>query len=135
VEGDLRRLQRPAPAGPDRQPGLAGRALATFEDVRRIALGLPEAEEVLTWGTDITFRVRGKIFAIGGEGAEVVSIKASLEAQQDLLALDSGTFSKAAYTGRYGWVNVRLDGIGESHLRELLENAWRQTAPKRLTRG
>jgi len=89
----------------------------------------------VTWGSDITFRVRGKIFAIGGEGSEAVSIKATIEAQEDLLALDSGTFSKAAYVGRYGWVNVRLAGIDETHLRQLLENAWRQTAPKRLTHG
>jgi len=89
----------------------------------------------VTWGSDIKFRVRSKIFAIGGEGADAVSIKATLEAQEDLLALDAKTFTKAAYTGRYGWVNVRLDRIEEPHLRELLENAWRQTAPKRLTRG
>ena len=38
---------------------------ATFDDVRRIGLGLPETEEVLTWGTDVTFRVRSKIFVIG----------------------------------------------------------------------
>ena len=27
-----------------------------------MALGLPETEEILTWGTDVTFRVRSKIF-------------------------------------------------------------------------
>ena len=44
--------------------------MPTFDDVRAIAMALPEAEEVLTWETDITFRVRKKIFAIGGEGSE-----------------------------------------------------------------
>ena len=38
--------------------------MATLEDVRAIALSLPEAEEVLTWEVDLTFRVRHKIFAI-----------------------------------------------------------------------
>ena len=106
--------------------------MATFEDVRRIALGLPEADEVVTWGTDLTFRVRGKIFAITGEGADGVSIKATLDAQADLLALDPKAFAKAAYTGRFGWVDVKLARIDEPMLRQLLENAWRQTAPKRL---
>jgi len=106
--------------------------MSTFDDVRRIALELPETEEVLTWGTDVTFRVRGKIFAIGADGADGVSIKATLEAQEDLLALDPATFSKAAYVGRYGWVNARLDRLDEALLRRLLEDAWRQTAPKRL---
>jgi hypothetical protein len=109
--------------------------MATSGDVRRLALALPEAEEVVTWGTDLTFRVRGKIFAITGEGADGVSIKATIDAQEDLLALDPATFSKAAYVGRYGWVSVRLAGIGEPMLRQLLENAWRQTAPKRLLRA
>ena len=54
-----------------------------------MASSLPEVEEVLTWGTDVTFRVRKKIFAIGGEGSEGVSIKATIERQADLLALDS----------------------------------------------
>jgi hypothetical protein len=106
--------------------------VTSFEDVRRIATALPEVEEIVTWGTDITFRVRGKIFAIGGEGASGVSIKATLDAQEDLLALDPKTFSKAAYTGRFGWVDVKLERIAEPMLRQLLENAWRQTAPKRL---
>ena len=50
--------------------------MTTFDDVRRIALALPEAEERLTWEIDITFRVRDKIFAMGGEGATHASIKA-----------------------------------------------------------
>jgi len=104
----------------------------TFADVRRLALALPEAEEVVTWGSDLTYRVGGKIFAITGEGAAAVSVKATLEAQEDLLALDPGTFTKAAYVGRYGWVNVRLAGVDESLLADLLERAWRQTAPKKL---
>jgi hypothetical protein len=106
--------------------------MPTFDDVRRIAMGLPEAEEVLTWGTDVTFRVRAKIFAIGGDGADSVSIKATPETQADLLALDPETFSKSAYTGRFGWTTVRLDRVAEPHLEQLLREAWRSTAPKRL---
>ena len=109
--------------------------MATFADVRRLALALPESEEVVTWGTDLTFRVRGKIFAIGGEDSDGVSIKATLDAQEDLLALDAKTFSKAPYVGRYGWINVRLQTIDEPLLAELLQNAWRQTAPRRLARS
>jgi len=108
--------------------------MARFEDVRRIALALPEAEEVVTWGADLTFRIGKKIFAITGEGADAVSIKATLDAQEDLLALDPATFSKAAYVGRYGWVNVRLAAVDQAMLADLLAKAWRQTAPKQLLR-
>jgi hypothetical protein len=106
--------------------------MPTFEDVRRLALGLPEAEERLTWETDITFRVRDKIFAIGGEGADRVSIKTSLETQAELIELDPETFASSAYVGRFGWVTVDLERIDPPLLASLLREAWRRTAPKRL---
>jgi len=107
--------------------------MATFDDLRRLALALPAVEEHRTWGTDINWRVGNKMFAISGdEGSTGVSIKATLDAQEDLLALDPATFTKAAYVGRYGWVNVRLAGVDETMLGDLLANAWRQTAPRRL---
>ena len=62
--------------------------MPTFDDVRRLALALPEAEEIVTWETDITFRVRSKIFAIGGEDADRVSIEQSPETQAELIDLD-----------------------------------------------
>ena len=106
--------------------------MSTFDDVRRIALALPEAEEKLTWETDITFRVRDKIFAIGGEGADRVSIKAGLETQAELVELDPATFAKSAYVGRFGWITVDLGRVDPDLLVSLLREAWRRTAPKRL---
>lgn len=104
----------------------------TFDDVRAIALALPEVEERLTWETDITFRVRDKIFAIGGEGATSVSIKASLETQAELLDLDPATFAKSAYVGRFGWITVDLERVDPALLESLLREAWRRSAPKKL---
>jgi hypothetical protein len=104
----------------------------TFADVRRISLSLPEAEEKLTWGADITFRVRDRIFAIGGEGATHVSIKATLDEQAELLEMDPVTFAKSAYVGRFGWVTVDVDRVHPALLESLLRSAWRRTAPKRL---
>jgi hypothetical protein len=105
---------------------------ATFEDVRRIALGLPETEEVLTWGTDVTFRVRSKIFVIGADDATHVSIKSTPLTQADLLDRDPETFASAAYVGRFGWVTCDLGRIDAAELESLLRAAWRLTAPKRL---
>ena len=104
----------------------------TFDDVRRIALGQPETEEVLTWGTDVTFRVRSKIFAIGADGSDRASIKSTPLVQADLIERDPQTFASAAYVGRFGWVTVDLERIDASELESLLRAAWRQTAPKRL---
>lgn len=106
--------------------------MTTFDEVRAIALRLPEAEERLTWDTDITFRVRDRIFAIGGEGATRVSIKASLEGQAELLEMDPATFAKSAYVGRFGWVTVDLERVDRGLLESLLRDAWRRTAPRKL---
>ena len=104
----------------------------TNDDLRKLAMALPEVEEKLTWETDITFRVRDKIFAIMGETGNQASIKATLEAQHALVGSDPQTFSVSAYTGRFGWTTVDLSRVSADELRELVEDAWRRTAPKRL---
>ncbi len=106
--------------------------MPSFQDVREIALGLPEVEELVTWGTDVNFRIRNKMFVIGGEDATAISVKASLVTQADLLDLDPATFSKAAYVGRFGWVNVDLARVDRPMLEKLLRDAWRATAPAKL---
>lgn len=106
--------------------------MATFDDVRSIALGLPEVEEKLTWETDVTFRVRNKIFVIGADGSDGISLKATLPVQTDLIDLDPETFTPAPYVGRYGWVNVKLARIDRELLEKLVHDAWRSTAPKKV---
>lgn len=95
-------------------------------------MALPEVEEILTWETDITFRVRKKIFAIGGEGADRISVKATPAGQAELLDLDPETFAKAAYVGRFGWVTVDLSRVDPALLESLLRDAWRSVAPAKI---
>lgn len=106
--------------------------MPTFEDVRSIAMALPEVEEKLTWGSDVTFRIRDKMFIVGGEGSEGITLKASITTQAELIDLDPETFSVAAYVGRFGWVNIRLDRIDRAMLEGLVRDAWRSTAPKSM---
>jgi hypothetical protein len=102
--------------------------------LRRIALALPEAEEVETWG-EATFRVRGKIFCMLGPDGKGAGIKATLEQQAELVAWQPSVFSVAAYTGRFGWVAVDVAAADAGVVAELLEDAWRRTAPKRLVKA
>ena len=106
--------------------------MPTFQDVREVSMALPEVEEHVTWGSDINFRIQKKMFVIGGEDATAVSLKASIGVQADLIDLDPETFSKAAYVGRFGWVNVNLARVDRPLLEKLLRDAWRATAPARL---
>jgi hypothetical protein len=103
----------------------------TFLQFRTLCLAMPEAEEVETWG-EATFRVRKRIFAMGAPEAKSVSVKASLDDQAGLIAMDPKTFSASAYTGRFGWVSVRLAGLSRQLGERLVRNAWERTAPRRL---
>jgi len=103
----------------------------TFQQFRRLCLSLPESEEVETWG-EATFRVKNRIFAMGSEDGGFVSVKASLDDQAGLVEMDPKTFSPSAYTGRFGWVSVRLPGMGSELATKVVINAWKRTAPRRV---
>ena len=103
-------------------------------ELRRIARSLPEAEEVETWG-EATFRVRGKMFAILATDGTRASLKASPEQQQELIASEPGVFSIAPYVGRYGWVRVDVAAADRGEIAELLEEAWRRTAPRTVVKA
>ena len=107
--------------------------MSTGQDLRAIALALPEAEERETWGHP-TFRVRDKMFAAMAADGSSASIKATKEAQAALVGSDPEVFSIPAYVGVHGWVGVDLARMDGEELRELVIEAWLMTAPKRLTR-
>jgi hypothetical protein len=107
--------------------------VSTGQDLRAIALALPEAEERETWGHP-TFRVRDKMFAALAADGSSASIKATKEAQAALVGSDPEVFSIPAYVGVHGWVGVDLARMDGEELRELVTEAWLMTAPKRLTR-
>src|SRR5437588_11687946 len=103
-----------------------------FAEFRRLCLDQPETEELETWG-EATFRVRGRIFAMGAPEGSSVSVKASLDDQAGLVAMDPKTFAVSAYTGRFGWVSVKLSRLGTELGERLIKNAWERTAPRRLS--
>jgi hypothetical protein len=105
--------------------------MITADELRRAALSLPEAEERETWGHP-TFRVRDKMFATLADDGRSAGIKTTKEEQTALVAGAPETFGVPAYVGRHGWVSVELATADPAEVRELVTEAWRQTAPKRL---
>ena len=101
----------------------------TFKQFRRLCLAMPEAEERETWG-EATFRFKDRIFAMGSPEGEFVSVKATPDDQAALVEMDPKTFAPSAYTGRFGWVRVRLAGVGPDLAQQLVRNAWERTAQK-----
>jgi hypothetical protein len=101
----------------------------THSVVRRLALGLPEVVESSHLDRP-DFRVRNRIFATLPPDNRAVILK-SVPANVDaLVSSDSKTFWNE-WRGR--WVGIRLDRVTLPFLRELIADAWRAAAPKRLS--
>jgi hypothetical protein len=102
--------------------------------LRAIALSLPGTAEQETWG-DATFRVRNKIFVILRTDGTRASIKATRDEQQALVAENPRAFYLPEYVAQHGWVGVRIAKARTEEVRELVTEAWRMTAAKRVVRA
>ena len=112
--------------------------MASWDDVRRIALGLPGAAEEVCRDGHRTWRVRGHSFAwerplgqadlaeLGAappEGPLLAVRVADVAAQEALVAAAPGVCSPTAHSANHPAVLVRLDAIGAGELEELLAAA------------
>jgi hypothetical protein len=107
--------------------------MATEEDVRRIALSLPETVEKPWFGSP-GFRVKDKGFLrirSEAEGGLVVFVE-DLGEKEALLASDSDKFFTTPHYDGYPTVLVNLPAVDEGELTELIVESWRQKAPARV---
>ena len=107
--------------------------------VREIALGLPQADEVVSHGMPCFGIEKGKKFAWftrdhHGDGIIAVLVKTTApDEQATLIEADPARYYRPAYFGD-GWVGIRLD-LGDNdwdHIAGRLRASWRQIAPKKL---
>jgi hypothetical protein len=102
------------------------------EDVRRAALALPGTAERSSYGTP-GFRVADKLFARIHQEPGVLVVHCADEGEK--AALVTGEPAKYFTTPHYDghpMVLVRLAAIDAVELAELLAEAWRCRAPRRL---
>ena len=120
--------------------------MASWDDVRRIALALPEtseraSRELCQW------RVKDKLFvwerplrradleALGDDAPDGPILGARVEhlgAKEALLADDSAVFFTTPHFDGYPAILVRLERIAVEDLDEVIVEAWLARAPKRL---
>jgi hypothetical protein len=120
--------------------------VATWDDVRRIALALPETSERVSRGLS-HWQVKDKLFvwerplrrsdleALGDAAPEgpILGVRVEhLGAKEALLADDPEVFFTTPHFDGYPAVLVRLDRIADAELEELIVEAWLDRAPKRL---
>ena len=122
--------------------------MVSWDDVRRIALALPETSERLS--RDLaTWRVRDKMFvwerplrssdlrALGDDAPTGPILGARVEhliAKEAVLADDPEVFFTTPHFDGYPAVLVRLDKITLEELEEVIIEAWLNRAPKKLAK-
>jgi hypothetical protein len=107
--------------------------MATEEDVRHIALSLPEVTEK-PWFKTPGYRVKDKGFLrirMEAEGGLVVFVS-DLAEREMLLASDPEKFFTTPHYDGYPVVLVNLPAIDVDELTELIVDSWRIKAPKRV---
>ena len=120
--------------------------MATWDDVRRLALALPETDERESRGSR-QWRVKDKLFvwerplrgtdiAALGDAAppgEILGARVEhLGAKEALLADESGVYFTTPHFDGYPAILIQLDLISVAELEEVTVEAWLARAPKRL---
>jgi hypothetical protein len=120
--------------------------VATWDDVARIALALPEATERVSRGSR-QWRVKDKLFvwerplrrsdyeALGDAAPDGPILGARVEhvgAKEALLANDEGHFFTTPHFDGYPAILVELEKISVEDLDEVVVEAWLARAPPRL---
>ena len=120
--------------------------MASWDDVRRVALALPQSSERSSYG-HASWRVRDKGFvwerplrslevqALGADAPTGPILGARVEhlgAKEALLADDPDVFFTTPHFDGYPAILVRLERIAMDELKELIVEAWLSRAPKRL---
>jgi len=115
-------------------PGVACGSVIDDDDIRRIALALPEVTERPSYGTP-AFRVGDVPFARLHDRPGVVVVWTGSVAERDALIAASPEkyFTTPHYDGHPS-VLMRLDAIDEDEAADLLAGAWATRAPAAVRR-
>jgi hypothetical protein len=123
--------------------------MASWDDVRRLALELPETDEHGSYEGALAWRVKEKGFvwerplrksdlaALGDAAPDGPILCARVPdegAKQALIADDPSVYFTTPHFNGFPAVLVRLDRIGTAELEELVVEAWLARAPKRLAK-
>jgi hypothetical protein len=123
--------------------------MATWDDVRRLALALPETSERLSRG-NVQWRVKEKLFvwerplrntdlaALGDAAPEGPILGARVEhlvAKDALVADPSGVYFTTPHFDGYPAILVQLDMIAVADLEEVTVEAWLARAPAKLAQA
>ena len=103
----------------------------SWKTVQSIAKKLPGAEESTSYGTP-AFKVKGKLFARLKENEKQVVVHVPIAERALLVEFNPKVFVVTPHYEKYPYVLVELAHVEKGELAQLIEDAWRMVAPKRL---
>ncbi|MGD0942535.1 MAG: MmcQ/YjbR family DNA-binding protein, partial [Terracidiphilus sp.] len=107
----------------------AGVSQITFEQVRKIALALPNVEESTSYGT-AAFKTNGKLLARLKEDGDSLVLGTTFEERDEMISADPETYYITDHYLKYPWILVRLSRVSPETLRDLLNRALRLASTK-----
>ena len=116
-------LRSPAPS--------QAKSVVTYDTVRDIGLALPGVEEGMSYGTR-ALKVKGKLLARLRDDPDILVIRTDPIERDHRMKTNPGAFFITDHYRDYPWMLVRLSRVTAADLRDLMEQAWRRVASKRL---
>jgi hypothetical protein len=106
--------------------------VVTVDEVREFARTLPRSSEAFVRGR-VKFRIGRIVYLSFSRDGEVMGFAFPKDWRDALVESEPEKFSLPGQSDlRYHWVHVRLATIDADEMRELVEDAWAFTVPKRL---
>lgn len=103
--------------------------MATFQTLEAIATSFPEVT-VEPHFEKISFRVRKKIVATFDVQLVRASVKLTSTNQEQFASMDRSIYPVDNKWGEQGWTYIELEGVTDNVLREVLQAAYCEVAPK-----
>jgi hypothetical protein len=106
--------------------------MVTVEEIRAVASALPRTNEGFVRG-QVKFRVGRIVYLAISRDGSTMGFAFPKEWRNALVESEPEKFSlPSANDMRYHWVDAHLDAIDAGEMRELVEDAWAFTVPKRV---
>ncbi len=106
--------------------------MVTMDEVQVFARTLPRSSEACVRGR-VKFRVGRIVYLAFSRDGSTMGFAFPKEWRNALVESEPEKFSLPSQSDlRYHWVHVRLDAIDADEMRDLVEDAWAFTVPKRV---
>jgi hypothetical protein len=103
----------------------------TFDEVRAMALALPQVEESTSYETP-AFRIGKRLIARLHQDGDALVVRVDGLEREALLATKPDQFFETPHYEGTNWILARLDTVDPQELAELLAAAWKRLAPRRI---